>query len=169
MKTLTKLSSTALVGGFVLALSTGAVLAKHHGMKGDMQQHGEKMFEMMDADNDGKVTREEMQAHRDARKAEADTNGDGKVSMEEFKVQARKKHEAHMDRMFSRMDQNGDGYLTDEDREGRPERGAKMFDRMDKDGDGALTREEMQSMRKHHGMKDGGMRGDGPRDGSCNQ
>lgn len=155
-KNIKALSAPALITAWVLAFS-GAALAAGHGKMEDMKDRADKHFEMMDADGDGKVTREEAKAHHEARRAEADTNGDGKISKDEFKTAAQKKHDKRVERMFSHMDQNGDGFLTEEDRKGRESRGEKMFNHLDKDGDGAISKDEIGAMKGHHKGHHGGM------------
>ena len=61
------------------ACSHGGHHKGHHSKKG----HHHKMWKMMDADNDGNVTREEFdKAHGEMFK-KMDANGDGKITKEE--------------------------------------------------------------------------------------
>ncbi|GAB1720285.1 MAG: Calcium-binding EF-hand [Nitrosospira sp.] len=74
-------------------------------------RHCEKMFGMMDANNDGYIDKDEAKKTGYDRKhgegkcgmSMADTDNDGRVSRDE--------HARHCDMMFSKMDANNDGYI----------------------------------------------------------
>ncbi|MEN8722538.1 MAG: EF-hand domain-containing protein [Alphaproteobacteria bacterium] len=145
------------VAGIVALTVTGAVVADSHGEKA--KTRAAQQFSAMDANGDGKLTREEMKAHHKARHAKKDTNGDGKISRDEFKKAGKSEWAARADRMFDNMDRDGDGFLTDADKpkdKDMDKRRAAMFDKMDKDGDGAISRDEAESARmfmRHHMKK----------------
>ena len=110
-----------------------------------------EMYSKMDADGDGKLSRNELgamfeefgQQMSDAFWDESDTDGDGYVASDEFAwAEARKVLE-----MYSKMDEDGDGKLS------RGELGAmfkefgqempdSFWDESDPDGDGYVTFEE---------------------------
>ena len=139
----------------------------HHGQRGDGMMGfaiGEA-FARADANNDGKVTREEATIWLAARFAEIDANKDGGLTVEEIRVyynarrgEGRSPPEGMRERMEDRqaarfrfIDADMDGKIT------LPElrvMADAMFRSMDADSDGALTRAELQ--RRGH-------RADGPR------
>jgi Ca2+-binding EF-hand superfamily protein len=122
-------------------------------------------FARADANNDGKVTREEANAWLAARFAEIDANKDGGLTLEETRAfynsrrgEGRSPPEGMRERMEDRqasrfrfVDADLDGKIT------LPElrvMADAMFRSMDADSDGALTRAELQRR---------GRRTDGPR------
>lgn len=144
--------------GMILAGLGAAILAgaAGQGIAQDMQKamgHGMRPgFEELDADGDGKVTRDEMQAHMQARFGAADTDGDGKLSRAELsaRIEARQaeRRERRLDRMFDRHDTDGDGALSMDEMRG--DRAGPMFSRLDADDDGAVSKEEFERMRERH-------------------
>ena len=139
----------------------------HHGQRGEgmMGFAVGEAFARADANNDGKVTREEATVWLAARFAEIDANKDGGLTVEEIRVyynarrgEGRSPPEGMRERMEDRqaarfrfVDADMDGKIT------LPElriMADAMFRSMDADGDGALTRAELQ--RRGH-------RADGPR------
>ena len=139
----------------------------HHGQRGDgmMGFAAGEAFARADANNDGKVTRDEANAWLAARFAEIDANKDGGLTPDEIRAvysarrgEGRGPPEGMRERMNDReaarfrfVDADLDGKIT------LPElrvMADAMFRSMDADGDGALTRAEVQ---RH------GRRGDGPR------
>ena len=139
----------------------------HHGQRGDgmMGFAMGEAFARADANNDGKVTREEANAWLAARFAEIDANKDGGLTAEEIRAfynarrgEGRGPPEGMRERMEDRqaarfrfVDADLDGKIT------LPElrvMADAMFRSMDADSVGALTRAEMQRR---------GRRADGPR------
>jgi len=104
----------------VLSLS-----AKHHkgehpgkGKKGAMHA---KMFEKIDTDKDGKISKQEWQAHHDEKFAELDADKDGAISQDEFKAHHHKMMKAH----HNKMGMKGEGPGDDRDQGKRPPRKKK--------------------------------------------
>lgn len=141
----------------------------HHGQRGDgMGMMGfavGEAFARADANNDGKVTRDEANAWLAARFAEIDANKDGGLTIEETRAfytarrgegrgppeGMRERMETHQSARFRFIDADLDGKIT------LPElrvMADAMFRSMDADSDGALTRAEVQRR---------GRRTDGPR------
>lgn len=83
-KTLTILSVSALILG---ALSISYVHAGHHG-------GGKNKIEMMDADGDGAVSKEEFMSHKEQRFMKKDENGDGVLTEEEMTKHCKHKKKA---------------------------------------------------------------------------
>lgn len=139
--------STAVI--VVLGLA-GAAAAKEH-------KHGpQRMFEHMDLNSDGKITKQEMQDAKAARFAQTDTNGDGFLSAQELTAQAEKmgkakqaeKRVARVAKMLEKLDINKDGKLSAEEAAKRGpgvDRMARTFDRLDANKDGAITLEEAKA------------------------
>ena len=109
---------------------------RHHGRRGMGRAMMRDVFEQVDADGDGRVTRAEIDAWRTAQVARADTGGDGALSLEEFDALYRQFTRTRMVRAFQRIDRDGDGLIDASEIERRLER---MIERMDRDGDGVLT------------------------------
>lgn len=154
MKRTTLAMITALVAS-VAAIGTGAAIA--HGKDGD--KHGgkgrhhekmvERMFERMDTDKDGSISKAEFDAAKKARFTRADANGDGKISLEEMTTEAQERAAKHAERHFAKLDKDGDGAVTAEEmEEARPGHG-DMFAKLDKNEDGMISREEAEDGAKH--------------------
>ena len=79
---------SAAVLSVMMAASGVAHAEMQHGQHG---QHGAKMFEKIDTDKDGAISKAESQAFHEARFAEMDANKDGKVTKEEGKAHHEKK------------------------------------------------------------------------------
>lgn len=138
---------------------------RHHGMMGGfmgggMGRHGgmRQLFNMADADKDGKVTQDEIDTARAERFAKYDADKDGKLSLEEFDGLFREVAKPMSVRAFQFLDPDGDGTIT-ADELAEPLNG--IVERLDRDGDGALSREDRGRRWWHFGRdrdrdRDGG-------------
>ncbi|HQU67939.1 MAG TPA: EF-hand domain-containing protein [Albidovulum sp.] len=131
---------------------------------GGMAGHGPMFdFAAIDADKDGKVTKDELMAYRQSGVAGTDADGDGLISVEELAAHMKAQMAARIDeRAKARVeaqDANGDGKLSAEELVARP-MPMRMFDRLDADGDGAVSEEELAKAREMMRERMGG-RGDG--------
>jgi len=152
------LTAALLLGGAQAALAEAP--------RGDRAAaHGarlEQMFDRIDADGDGAITRAELEAAPAARFAAADANGDGRATVDEIAAMLRADADARAARMLATRDADGDGALSaDEMAPRRADRADRMFSRMDADGDGRVTRAEAQDAMQvqrdgHRGHHDGG-------------
>jgi Ca2+-binding EF-hand superfamily protein len=87
------------------------------------QETAKKVFDLMDANQDGKVTKEEFMTFymeyakkaRDARFNRLDTNGDGKISRKEFMAIQIEEAEKIGKFRFNRIDADRDGVITEEE------------------------------------------------------
>ncbi|SNT28794.1 EF-hand domain-containing protein [Antarctobacter heliothermus] len=154
-----KNSALWVTGALVVVMGTAGIASARGYGDGERGPRGagmEKMFEQIDADKDGKITKDEMEAHRTARFEAIDADGDGKLSKEEMDGARDARRLERTQKMVESLDQNDDGLLSAEElAAGGPKRGPEaMFDRLDADEDGALTLEEMQQA--HGKMRDGG-------------
>ena len=68
------------------------------------QGAGGQMFQRLDTDGDGQISRAEAQVPRDQRFDRMDLDGDGAISKAEFDTLG--------DRRFNKTDLNGDGFIT---------------------------------------------------------
>lgn len=166
----TAVAALALVGAFLTPGLTSTALA-------DMGQHGPdgrggallEIFEAIDADGDGKVTKAELAAHRAAMFTAADTNNDRMLSADELSA----RHTARMAetmadrsaRMIDRMDNNGDGSLSADEMGKGPMEG--RFARIDGDNDGAISKAEAEAAAKQMADRRG-KRTQGDKGGSVN-
>lgn len=73
----------AAVLGLLMATSGVANAEMHKGPRG---QHGDKMFEKIDTNKDGAISKAESQTAHDTRFVAMDTNKDGNVTKEEAKA-----------------------------------------------------------------------------------
>lgn len=131
-------------------------------------------FDVLDANKDGRVTKEEIAAARKAAVEGLDANKDGVLTAEEITTfrMAREGDRVREDvaRLMAERDVNGDGRLSAAELAGGPGFGPgfgpgipdRHFARIDTDGDGAISREEADAARKK--MEDG-PRGHGPKHG----
>lgn len=151
-----------ITGALVVAMGTAGVASAHgkgFGERGDRGPRFGEMFEQIDANGDGKITKEEIDAFRQARFDASDADGDGKLSAEEMMAARDARRMERFKSMVGTLDKDGDGLLSAEElAAGAERRGPQtMLDRFDKDGDGALTLEEIQQARAGFGGE-GGMR-----------
>lgn len=128
-------------------------------------------FATLDANKDGKITKDELAAAKTARFTAADTNKDGKLSAEEMTAardaMIAKRKADRMAEMIKRFDKDGDGMISEAEMP-IPPNGDKMFDRVDTDKDGAISQAEadaamqkMQERMAEHGGKGKGGHGKG--------
>ena len=114
-------------------------------------QDVDKHFKMMDADGDGKISRDEHAAAARKMFLQCDANHDGIVTAAEMdSAKAMTGETPAKDEMTSAekiqvIDQNGDGRLSLKEHEAGTE---TMFAKMDKNGDGSLSRQEFADGQK---------------------
>ncbi|MHA7832863.1 MAG: EF-hand domain-containing protein [Algiphilus sp.] len=112
------------------------------GLSGAAMAQPGAMFDKVDRNGDGAISREEAAAARTKAFERLDSNGDGVINREE--IDARRERAQHRgDKMFSKADANGDGQISREEFMAH----GGMMQRADSDGDGRVTREEAEAMR----------------------
>ncbi len=156
--------AAALVMGGAAAYAGGKM---GHGMHGPRAMMN---FEEIDANSDGKITKEEIAAMGQAQFAKADTDGDGFLSLEEMNARglemAKARIEARSARMLERMDTDKDGKLSQDEMQAMKDKAPRgkmmerMFDRVDADEDGTISQEEFDTAQarmqeRMKGYKDG--------------
>ncbi|MGH1415442.1 MAG: EF-hand domain-containing protein [Pelagimonas sp.] len=171
------MKNTTILGGvLILALGAGSLASAAgmnpgKGMRGGMD--AEQMFELLDTDKDGQITKEEAQNAGKARFATVDTDGDGFLSAEELTAAAekrdaerQKKRGERIATMMEKLDTDKDGKLSAEEMDARRgmgkkgkgrggDRAMKMFDRADANDDGVLTMEEIEQAQAKMGKRMG--------------
>ena len=132
----------------LVVLSIGNVsIAKN---RDSMKILSSPIFENLDINNDGKLSKKEIKKHRDSMVQSMDLNGDKMVSTQELMQQHAKRADLFAKRMLKKLDANGDGSLSfTELKKSRQRNLNRMFYRLDKDLDGFISREEAQLAKKH--------------------
>lgn len=169
MKTKTLFSAVTLAA--MVAASFSTIAHADSGPRGGDRMGQMFVFEDVDANADGKVTKDEIAAYHAAKVAGMDTDKDGNLSEAELiagqkqgQAERQANREAKMaKRMIEQRDANKDGVLSLDEMAPKDGRGDKMFDRADADGDGAISKAEADAAQEKMGKR-GGDRG-GDRDG----
>lgn len=81
-----KLSALALLAAFGLTLAAAPAMADDHEGKNPARHGPDKMFEKVDTDKDGAITKAESQAFHEEMFARKDLNKDGKLTKDEVKA-----------------------------------------------------------------------------------
>ena len=153
MKTRTKLvaaiAGLAIVGGIAAAAAKGSDGKRSHFWRGG---HGAGMFEQVDADGDGRVTRAELDAYLDGILAANDADGNGSVSLPEFEAIAVELARPMLAKRFERLDDDGNGEISESEIAGRIDR---LMDRADRNDDGAVELKEIKRGRHGKGHRHG--------------
>lgn len=142
--------STALTLAALVAATLSTAVFAEAGPMGGPGMMPMMNFDQIDADKDGKITKDEMLAQMTARMTEADSNKDGKLSADEL-IAMREKAEAarkagHAAAMITKLDSDSDGLLSPAEL-AAAEGPDMMFDRLDANSDGAVTQDEIDAMK----------------------
>lgn len=143
----------ALTAAFALmALIATSFTDPAQAREGRYGQGPAAMFDRVDANGDGRVTRDELDAARSDRFERMDANGDGLLTEAELRAFGEERAERRAARMLDRMDEDGDGAVSSAEFAALSERRAeRMFERADVNGDGAIDRDEAEAMRGRFG------------------
>ncbi len=136
MKTL--LISSIVAG---LALAGSVALAGPHG-PGHRGKNFEALFEKLDTNKDGKLSRAEFGAHRARLFERADANKDQIITLEEMKQAGKAMRDEHRAERFAKLDKNGDGNVSKTEAGHMPER---RFNHFDSNRDGTISASEFSS------------------------
>ena len=176
MKLTHKTTGLGIAAVAVLLLGTAAIADSmgDRGMGGHGMMMGGAAMDLtaIDADKDGKISKDELTAHRAARTAAVDANADGKLSADELAAMHLAAMQAAAKTMAARMieglDSDGDKLLSVAEMAGRPMPEA-MFDRIDTNQDGFIDQAEIDAakaaMMERGGKMHGGRHGKGGHDG----
>ncbi|MTI42751.1 Ca2+-binding EF-hand superfamily protein [Roseibium hamelinense] len=115
-----------------------------HGPRGQMRA----VFNYMDADGNGTVTRAEFEQARDALYALADPDGAGSFQLDGFRNIFAEVSNDRVVRMFQRLDKDGSLEITQEEFAAPT---SNLVERLDRNQDGVVTKADMQ--RGKHGKK----------------
>jgi hypothetical protein len=139
--------SGALVAGGV------AIAADHEGPGGpkhDKPHRGhDRAMEMLDTNEDDKISLDEIRAEITRLVAFADLDGDGMLTPKEFKRRGKLFHRLGVVTLFDLFDVDGNQQLTVDE---FTQPAGRLVTRYDTDADGALTAAEMPE-RPHHGKR----------------
>lgn len=148
-----KWSGSAAVAAVSLILLSTTASASPDGKpphRGDGKR-AEKIFEKLDTDKDGNLSREEVAKARHNRLNGMDKDKDGYISADDLaahKAERSAKHqERHHARFVEHFDKDDDGRVSVEELKSYQ---SGRFARADADNDGKVSREEWQAARKHH-------------------
>lgn len=140
LPTRSKLLAAALIG--TLSLGLGLSLAHARGFD------GAGMFERLDRNGDGEITRAEIEAARAQRIEAYDIDNDGELDRREYTEMVLDQARDRANTRFDRLDDDNDGFIGVREMTARFDR---MIERLDKNGDGALSRAELRGLRHDRG------------------
>jgi Ca2+-binding EF-hand superfamily protein len=146
--------ATALIGS--LGMMAPPAVAQD-ASKGSGQ--GADVFERMDQNGDGKISKDEARANAMSRFGEIDANGDGKVTDADINARVDAMKEENPDvpdrrfkrqkqvlkAQFKRLDENGDGELSSDE---YAKSALSRHDNLDQNGDGVVTKQEIKKVRQ---------------------
>jgi Ca2+-binding EF-hand superfamily protein len=160
-------------------LSASMVSAQEKEVNGARKDNGNKLFEKLDANSDGVISKAEFIAGREGKtnqKGEAvdldkhfakkDTNGDGNIDRAEFDKAREDRQEHALNRPkgdghkhFESMDTDANGLISKEEftakhagktnKDGKPFDVDKRFSKLDANGDGNIDKVEMKAAHDH--------------------
>jgi hypothetical protein len=152
-----------MLGTAAIADNMGQMGMGGHGMGDPGMGEGPALdLAAIDADKDGKISKDELTAFRAARVASVDANNDGKLSVDELTamhLQAMTDAAKNMaERMIERLDADGDKMLSVAEMANRPIP-TNLFDRVDANSDGFIEQSEIDAAKarmEEHGGRMGG-------------
>ena len=124
-----------------VAFAAPALAEEDHGLS----RFHQFMWQQLDTDGDGVITRQETEARHQALFAEADVDGDGKLNFDEMQEYQELRRQAYREARFKALDADGDGAISEAELTQRSER---FWAHLDADGDGAVTPEEMREQHR---------------------
>jgi Ca2+-binding EF-hand superfamily protein len=136
----------ALTIGSALVIAGIALAGESKDAKGNSPHHHEgrgskHLFERMDTNKDGKITRDEARQAGERMFQQMDQDKNGSVTPAEAEAGMKALKAEKMEERFSALDLNKDGRISADESKMPPQR----FARIDANNDGALTREELRA------------------------
>lgn len=154
MKSQIKLGVAAVGVAVAMSLATLAVAGDR---KADRAAMADRMWQELDADKDGRLSKAEADAgkrgHLSTHFAEIDANQDGFVTREEMQAkrgEMRGKMRDHAKQKWQDADMNGDGQLSLDEAQAKMPRIAERFTQLDGDKNGYLTPQEIRAAHAAH-------------------
>jgi hypothetical protein len=137
---LTALTASLLIAGAASAATPAAGAAAPGSKRAEWRQ---PLFEQIDADHDGAISRAEYQAWIDGRFAKLDSNGDGVVNADEIAASpaAAERVQKRAEGFVRRYDASGTGNVSKADFEARE---MKRFDRLGNGAD-SITEDQFEA------------------------
>lgn len=161
MNTLTRLA-LAVAATLPMAVAMAQTASTEPAADGsNAVRHRAKQLELLDTNNDGRLSRAEVQARGGLTKSfdEIDVDHDGYLARDELRQWAQANPQPHPrggqhqgkggGKFFDKHDLNNDGVIT-ADEAAKMKKGSQMFSQADANGDGKVTKKEAQAMRKAH-------------------
>lgn len=131
---------------FTLAIIAGMVAATGPTFSMAEPAAAGSVFERLDTDDDGRITRKEMSAARAERLNALDADANGFITAAELEAHVGERVHARVERMIEPRDVDGDGQLSLDEME-HSRRAEARFDRADRDGDGVISQAELEAAR----------------------
>lgn len=132
----TNATSVAAMAALILMATAGAALATEPTLP-----RGERAFQRLDADSDGKVSVNELKPKAVKRFLRLDDDQNGTVTTAEIDTWLKRGLERRKERMLGRLDQNKDGSVTRDEVDAYID---ALFNGADGDKDGSLTLAEIR-------------------------
>lgn len=158
--------TVAVIGAIAVAAAIPRAFANDP-PKGAHDQHkarGDHMWQQLDSDKDGRISKAEADAGKRGRLAEhfgaIDANQDGFLTREEMQAkrgEMRSQMRDQMQRKWQEADANSDGQLSLDEAQAKMPRIATRFTELDADKNGYLSQDELRAAHhrgKHHGASD---------------
>ena len=142
------LLGTGMAAVAALGLSIGTAAAQSSASPETPQVP--RTLQVLDVDQDGKVTMDEIAAEQKRLIGAADLDGDGKLSVEEFRRRGRWFQRLHTTTLFDLLDANGDQTLSAEE---IANPSARWFKRYDKNADGGIVADEVPQLQRRRGNR----------------
>ncbi len=132
-----------VIGLTSLVAAAGTALAGDKKWVGHHRMHDNKMFEEIDKNADGKISKEESELAATSHFEKTDNDDSGSISLEELSAAMEARRANHLEKMFAHLDKDADGSVTSDEFTHR----GNWFADADADDDGYLTKDEI---RDHH-------------------
>ena len=152
----------AVIGIAAVGTSHAGYRGTHHG--GGWGAHIDRqdvLFDRLDANQDGMITKLEIDARLKQTMGKYDSDKSGDLSLDEFQGVFNEIMRRRMVRMFQRLDRDGDAKVSENEIARRLDR---MMVWLDRDEDGVIKKDEIRSRKSRggHGHRGGHERGHRP-------